>query len=211
MAYTYDFANSVINILSPQTTVDCQTLYNNITQEEASSVGIIFPAIAAASGKQSLGSNVSVGITLQLLGVWQISFPAGNYIATVAGGNLVGGSAGDPIAYSAGVQVLNIQSAASTIVVSGGSSGGLTQQQVRDSMSLAPTLAAGYPTGSIDQQIVAVRKITQNKLVTDPVAGTITVYDDDGVTVLLTAPLWQDVAGTTRYAGAGADRRDKLA
>jgi len=210
VAYTYDFVNSAINILAPQTSVDCQSLYNAVVQEQSNNVGIVFPAIASSSGKQSLGSGVSVGITVQLLGTWQLSFPAGAYIATVAGGNLVGGLAGDPVAYSAGVQVLVIQSAASTIVsTTGGSS--LTQQQVRDAMSLAPTLAAGYPTGSIDQQIAAIRKITQNKLITDPVAGTITVYDDDGVTVLLTAPLWQDVAGTTRYAGAGADRRDKLA
>jgi len=53
-------------------------------------------------------------------------------------------------------------------------------------------------------------KLARNKTVTDPTTGTITVYDDDGVTPLLTAALFQDVGGTTAYAGAGADRRDRL-
>ena len=209
MAYSYDFVGSLVNVVA-QTTVDCQDLYNSIAQEQASAIGICFPAIAAATGKQSLGGSVSVGLTVQLLGTWQLKFQTGNYVATIAGGNLVGGLANDPVAYSAGVQVLIIQSAASTIVATTGGGTSLTQQQVRDAMSLAPTLASGYPSGSIDQQVSLARKIAQNKMVTDPVAGTITIYDDDNVTVLLTAPLYQDAAGTTPYSGNGADRRERL-
>lgn len=54
-------------------------------------------------------------------------------------------------------------------------------------------------------------KLMRNKFITDPVAGTITVFDNDGTTVLFTAPLWQDAAGTIPYAGAGSERRDRLA
>jgi hypothetical protein len=68
------------------------------------------------------------------LGAWQLRFPAGNYIARVAGGNLVGGPGGDPIAYTPGVQALLIQSAASTIVATGGSA--LTPQESAKLMSL---------------------------------------------------------------------------
>lgn len=53
--------------------------------------------------------------------------------------------------------------------------------------------------------------MARNRVVTDPVAGTITVYAEDDATVLYSAPLWQDAAGTTPYAGAGAERRDRLA
>lgn len=53
--------------------------------------------------------------------------------------------------------------------------------------------------------------LAHNRIVTDPVAGTFTVYDDDGVTVLYVADLWQDAAGATPYAGSGADRRDAFA
>ena len=47
-----------------------------------------------------------------------------------------------------------------------------------------------------------------NKIVTDPTAGTFTVYDTDGTTILYVADLWQDATGLTPYAGAGSERRD---
>jgi hypothetical protein len=53
--------------------------------------------------------------------VWQLRFAPGNYVARIAGGNLIGGPGGDPVAYSAGVQTLLIQSAAATVVTAGGS------------------------------------------------------------------------------------------
>ena len=52
--------------------------------------------------------------------------------------------------------------------------------------------------------------IAANRVVTDPAAGTYTVYDDDSTTVLASGDLWQDAAGTTPYAGSGAERRDRL-
>lgn len=121
MSYTFDYANNQINVVSPQTVVDCLDLYDSIANEQASERGIAFSKIGSVSGGESLGAGVAVGITVNLLSPWQIKFYTGNYIATVQGGNLVGGLGGDPVAYSAGVQVLLIQSAASTVVTAGGS------------------------------------------------------------------------------------------
>lgn len=53
--------------------------------------------------------------------------------------------------------------------------------------------------------------LAHNKVITDPAAGTFTVYDEDGTTALFTADLWQDAAGTTPYAGSGSERRDEFA
>jgi hypothetical protein len=53
--------------------------------------------------------------------------------------------------------------------------------------------------------------VSRNRVVTDPAAGTYTVYDDDDVTPLYTADIWQDAAGTVPYAGSGVERRDRLA
>jgi hypothetical protein len=50
----------------------------------------------------------------------------------------------------------------------------------------------------------------RNKMVTDPTAGTVTIYAADGTTVLYVADLWQDAGGTIAYAGAGAERRERL-
>ncbi|MEW6487653.1 MAG: hypothetical protein AB1578_07035 [Thermodesulfobacteriota bacterium] len=119
MALVFDFDNALIEVTEPQTAVAVQDLIHAIRDAEESDAGIVWPQIARASGKESLGGDVSVGITVELLGDWQLHFWEGNYIAKVAGGNLVGGPAGDPIAYSAGVQVLLIQSAASTVVAVG--------------------------------------------------------------------------------------------
>lgn len=55
-----------------------------------------------------------------------------------------------------------------------------------------------------------IEKILRNKMITDPVSGSITVYDDDGTTVLLSADIFQDAAGTIPYAGSGAERRERL-
>jgi len=123
MAIEFDHDSALINITSPQNTLSCQDLLNAIRTEEASSTGIWFGQIATASGKEDLGAGVNVGMTVKLLEPWQVKFWAGNYIAKVAGGNLVGGLGGDPIAYSAGVQVLLVQSAASTIVTQSTGSG----------------------------------------------------------------------------------------
>lgn len=120
MAITFDQTNKLINITSPQDTLTCQDLINAIREEEASATGIQYPKIANASGKESLGAGVEVGMTVNLIDPWQVKFWEGNYIAKITGGNLVGGLGGDPVAYSAGVQVLLVQSAASTIVTSDG-------------------------------------------------------------------------------------------
>jgi hypothetical protein len=53
--------------------------------------------------------------------------------------------------------------------------------------------------------------LAHNKVITDPVEGTFTVYDTDDTTVLYVADLWQDAAGTTPYSGSGSERRDQMA
>lgn len=63
---------------------------------------------------------------------------------------------------------------------------------------------------NIESQVNVSRKILQNKTQTDPVTGIMTVFDDDGITVLFTANIWENVAGTTPYQGDGVDRREAL-
>jgi len=52
-------------------------------------------------------------------------------------------------------------------------------------------------------------KLMRNRTVTDPVAGTMTVYDDDNSTILFVTPIWEDAAGTIQYGQKGIDRRDR--
>ena len=55
-----------------------------------------------------------------------------------------------------------------------------------------------------------VAKVLRNKKITDPVAGTYTVFEDDGTTVFLQGNLYEDAAGTTPYSGNGAERHERL-
>jgi hypothetical protein len=54
-------------------------------------------------------------------------------------------------------------------------------------------------------------KLLRNKTVVDPSTGVMTVYDDNGTDVLMTANLYKDAAGTTPFDGTGANRRNRLA
>jgi hypothetical protein len=52
--------------------------------------------------------------------------------------------------------------------------------------------------------------LAHHKVITDPVAGTFTVFDDDDTTPLYVADLWEDADGTAQYDGAGSERRDRF-
>lgn len=150
--FTFDFQAARINVDAGVADVDCGALYTAIKAAQASEEGIIHERIGAGSGLNELGPGVQVGLTVELLGPWQLRFPSGNYVARVAGGNLIGGPSNDPIAYTAGVQILLIQSAASTVVTAGGSvpTPAQTAAAVLAAMNAAPpsvNIAAvnGYP------------------------------------------------------------------
>ncbi|MFN4894205.1 MAG: hypothetical protein ACK5HO_00290 [Pseudomonadota bacterium] len=129
--FTFNFQTNLIEIDSGVVDVDCNVLYDAIKLAQWSEEGIIYARIGKGAGLDQLGPGVQVGITVELLGAWQLKFPAGNYVARIAGGNLIGGPGGDPIAYSAGVQALLIQSANATVVTtSGGGGGGATAADI---------------------------------------------------------------------------------
>ena len=140
--FTFNFSTSNIAVDSGVTDVDCIDLYTAVKLAQASQEGIIYDRIGSGSGLNELGPGVQVGITVELLGAWQLQFPTGSYIARVAGGNLIGGPSGDPIAYSAGVQTLLIQSAASTVVTTGGSALTTTEHDLLVKSAKNATLAA---------------------------------------------------------------------
>jgi hypothetical protein len=74
------------------------------------------------------------------------------------------------------------------------------------------TVADTYDeAGTFGAELNLLHVIARNKVVTDPTAGTITVYDTDGTTVLWSADLFEDAAGTQTYRGQGAERRDQYA
>lgn len=65
---------------------------------------------------------------------------------------------------------------------------------------LAPELSA----------VLIAKKILNNRTETNPVTGMLDIYNDDGVTVWVSVPIHEDVAGTQPYRGQGIERRGAI-
>ena len=105
-----------------------------------------------------------------------------------------------------GVSVISSNSAGLVVTAGGGS---LTAADV---WNYALENIAGTNTigGFLKDKILTQDKLLKNKTETNPVTGVMTVYDDDNTTVLFTANIWENIAGTTPYAGNAVNRRDRL-
>jgi len=57
----------------------------------------------------------------------------------------------------------------------------------------------------------SLRKLLQNRMITDPVTGLVTLFDDDDVTPLFVGTMYEDAAGTQLYRGRGAEQRTRMA
>jgi len=179
--FTFDFATSKIDVDVGSANIDCILLYDAIKEAQATQEGILYERIGSGSGLNVLGPGVQVGITVELLGSWQLRFPSGNYIARVAGGNLIGGPSGDPIAYTAGVQTLLIQSAASTIVTEGGS----VPTAAQNADAVWNYTMENAITSS--QMLKGVARTQLAKVNVNETTGDVTIYKLDGTTVFAQA------------------------
>ena len=181
--FTFNFQTTLVEIDSGVVDIDCNVLYDAIKLAQWSEEGIIYDRIGQGSGLNDLGPGVQVGITVELLGAWQLKFPAGNFVARVAGGNLIGGPSGDPIAYSAGVQALLIQSANATVVTASGSIP--TANEIADTVlrrSTANVEASG--TGDALSLRSLYGMVAQGVHNTQVSANSLTVTKSDDTTVL---------------------------
>lgn len=153
--FTFDYVTSQILVDGGVVNLTCASLYTAIKLAQSYIEGIAYPRIATGSGLNTLAAGVQVGLTVQLLDSWQLKFPAGSYVATVGGGNLIGGLGGVPVAYSAGVQVALILSANATVVGGGGDpfaniseSGQSYGKQLRDMRAALLGVTTGGGTAS---------------------------------------------------------------
>ena len=181
--FTFNFQTTLVEVDAGVVDVDCNVFYDAIKLAQWSEEGIIYDRIGQGSGLNDLGPGVQVGITVELLGAWQLKFPAGNYVARVAGGNLIGGPSGDPIAYSAGVQALLIQSANATVVTASGSIP--TANEIADTVlrrSTANVEASG--TGDALSLRSLYGMVAQGVHNTQVSANSLTVTKSDDTTVL---------------------------
>lgn len=112
----------LIQVDSPETSVTIQDLLNQIRSYEEQLINLDYGTIANAYGKQSLGGGSYIGITLELINDWRISFEAragpSTTLCTISGGNLVAINqyGNNPIYPTAFTQVVIAQSSSPTII-----------------------------------------------------------------------------------------------
>lgn len=160
--------------------------------------GLIVQIIAAGAGT-STGTG-ALGAILSL-------------VATGAGtssGTASTSGVGAIVALGAGTSagVVDVNAIGQIIASSADAASTLTADQVATAV-WATAAATGVP-GSMGEAVNVAHLLLRNKTITDPTAGTITVYDTDGTTVLFVADLFADAAGASPYTGAGAERRERL-
>lgn len=75
----------------------------------------------------------------------------------------------------------------------------------------ATVLPGSYGAEQAGAVIYLIQQLLRNKVKTDTSTGTMTVYDDDGVNILFTAPIYSDANGAEPYDGTGGiNLKDRL-
>jgi hypothetical protein len=193
MAVTFDGPNLRIN-LSAIEDLDAQIdLYEAWKQWVLVGDNAKFPPAFDTIGGDAIGATTEVSPYFFLrndLG-WKIKAPEATGTINIEG-NLFGRSASTGLfvspsgAYTVMFNLL-VSSRGTVSVVSTGS--GLSSTQ--------------------DQRLSFIEKILRNKMITDPTTGVATLFDDDGVTPLASAELYESTDTSQPYRGRGIQRRER--
>lgn len=114
----------IIQVDSPQTSLDVQDLLNQIRLYEEKLINLDYGTIANAYGKQALGGGSFIGITLELINNWRVAFEARSgpdtVLCTISGGNIVAINdySNNPVYPTAFTQIVIAQSSSPTIIQS---------------------------------------------------------------------------------------------
>lgn len=195
MAISIDYgATWIIDIPQADLTLISGSLYELDTDVfrlalkdlEDNEAGIAFPDTHTRNAPVTV-AGVTFAQTIEILAPYSVRFENGTYSVRLVGSN------NNIFDVEAGILVQN------TVQVIPTNSAGLILKAVGSALTTEEA-----------KTLTNIFKLARNKIITDPVAGTLTVYDDDNVTVLFQGNLFQDAAGVTSYVGAGAERREQL-
>ena len=127
-------------------------------------------------------AGITLARVVEILVPYRVEFEDGSYNVNVVGGN----------SNIADVQVKNM------VGVNTANSAGFIQVSVGSGLSAAQ-----------DALLTLIHQFLANKLITDPITGIATLYDNAGLP-LETSQMYEDAAGTITYKGTGAERREKF-
>ena len=146
--------------------------------------------------------------TVEIINGYSITFEDGQYTVKLVGSNNNIFDVENGILNQNQVQIIAGNSAG--LIVSETTSGLTIEEstQLDEIHSTLPGIESDIDTLQVDTELV--HKILRNKLVTDPDTGMLTIYDDDGVSILYQGQIWEDVAKTIAYRSQGIKVREKL-
>lgn len=192
MAITFD-GPAKLAILSAGTVVlSVPDLYSRWKDWVVAGNAQFLPALSPVGGDPiDPGAGTEIPLYAFLTNGWRVRPQEASHTLAVTGGVLLVDGGGDPFVSTLGSFVVrvNYQQPVQAITVASGS--GLSATQ--------------------DERLARIEKFLRNKQVTDAATGKMTVFDDDGSTVLAEGDLFEDAAGTQPYQGQGAERRERLA
>lgn len=228
----------VLNIPDGHGDVTIQDLWDTLSAVSAQLDNLIYKKLVERpgfGGKGVLSPTKKIGISLKLNNIvvkFEDLAGPGYTIKRVADGNLVAqdhlGDDMEPMANSAFVNYKTEADVSAAIVPVEV----LSQQVAADIATITSTLATMNGTlSSVQGSIVTIesdiglievdigalqlssdliRKLLQNETLTDPDNGVMTILDDDDITPLFSAIIWEDKAKTQRYRGKGSELRERL-
>lgn len=132
-----------MTVPAPDTSITCQEIYDQCRDFEDEPANMDLSSLVAGAGKDSLGGNQYVGLTVTLLDNWRIAFearPGPDWVScVVTGGNLVAVNSYDnnPIYPTAYTSVQIRQSTSPSIVETGVSGLTSTESEQLDGMFAA--------------------------------------------------------------------------
>jgi hypothetical protein len=203
MPLQIDWDNEIIEITSPTTDVDGQTLHDFIEDEMATPVGLLYGDIIQPEGKIEDPTNPGIysQIIIILNSPWQIQFWGGSGYTRIYGAKIVGGLSDEPMkATGTAGDITVLESPVDGLTVASGS--GLSQEEHDhllglDTDNLDVLVSTRLATSSyvapdnqgitdieakvdiIDGLVDEIIKLTGNKVT--KVGNIITIYEANGV------------------------------
>ncbi len=160
--------------------LDVDAFHITLRDLEASEPGAPWATTHTHNTEVTLG-GITFARLIEIVGGYTITFEDGSYAVTLLGANN---------------NILDVANLNSVSIRSTNSAG------------LIVTDASGL-TSAESSALILIEQILRNKIVTDPVTGVMTLSDDIGA-ILLTADIFEDVAGTVPYRGKGVERKERL-
>jgi len=162
--------------------------------------------------------GTAIPIYAFLMNGWKLKPQEANHTVTISDGILLVDGGGDPFNNTDGAYTvrINYQQPVQAITVAAG--GGVTPPTpeeiataVWESLLInhANVNTFGKSLNDMAYETSIITAILKNKMITDPLTGVMTIYAEDGST-LLSAQLYEDADGLQKYRGQGSERRDGL-